>query len=389
MILFIAVLIFDPVNSLGGAKEVLFIALFAVKLLEPGGIRLSRSSLPLLVLMFLAMAPLGAIVGAADALSIELYLQTLKSFAFVLVLTLIDGKKQEFNRAFIMVWPFFIAFSLLLLALLLLRQRSLATWYIETGNILLGYRDFGTLRIPMVFIKSAPLLVFPMCIGFERWTQTGRARWLAYWLSALIALLASGTRADVIAGVCGAGLLVAGRCGPGKGIALVAAATAIAGPLALDALGRTFFYSGEVSLGVKGGHFESYMDLFANDPGILVYGMGMGRPFYSAGFDSLVYNTELTYFELVRVWGLPLGAAFLFLCFKPALSRSMGMGGKIASLLYLFVAGTNPLLISSTGFLAVTFIHSLVPDDPNHSAPSLSGICSAPGGLLPIVGGKK
>ena len=116
---------------------------------------------------------------------------------------------------------------------------------------------------------------------------------------------------------------------------------------------------------VKAGRLSSYLKLFASAPmRFLLIGSGPGSLFYSRGvFDYIAYS-ELTYFDFIKDFGLLFTIILLF-CFlypilKCALSVRYDTSQKYCLCLswvaYLFIAGTNPLLISSTGLVAYSIM---------------------------------
>lgn len=85
-----------------------------------------------------------------------------------------------------------------------------------------------------------------------------------------------------------------------------------------------------------------------------VFGHGVGTPFYIAE-RGMVSNTEVTYFEMIYQYGYFLFPLVVYIFFSPAfiiLRKNETIKEKdfaVTYLLYLINAGTNPLLISSTG----------------------------------------
>jgi len=116
---------------------------------------------------------------------------------------------------------------------------------------------------------------------------------------------------------------------------------------------------------VKTGHLESSMSLFSENPlRFLLVGTGPGSMFYTTGFDEVTVQTELTYLELIRNYGLIFTLLFIFIFCIPFLNiinnnkydKLLKFSLFIGYLSYLFIAGTNPLLISSTGFIVIAIM---------------------------------
>ena len=122
---------------------------------------------------------------------------------------------------------------------------------------------------------------------------------------------------------------------------------------------------GEASNAIKYAHLTSYGHLFSEHPEYLLWGQGPGAIFYSEGFGAWTAQTEWTYIELLRNYGL-LSVGILAVLLLP-LHRllqdrenetAFGLAGAYAA--YLMIAGTNPLLVSSTGMIVLLAIYSYV-----------------------------
>jgi hypothetical protein len=121
----------------------------------------------------------------------------------------------------------------------------------------------------------------------------------------------------------------------------------------------------EDSVEMKGGHLNSMLELFQKNPSILLLGEGAGSLYYSKGVGENIAISELTYIELIRMYGIFGGGFILLLYFFPVLylfqikseeSHAIGWG----YLAYLFIGGTNPLLVSSTGIILLAAVYSYI-----------------------------
>jgi hypothetical protein len=113
---------------------------------------------------------------------------------------------------------------------------------------------------------------------------------------------------------------------------------------------------------VKSGHSESTLLLFSENPlRFLFIGTGPGSTFYTTGFDEVTAQTELTYFELIRNYGLLFTLLIISILCVPFLNiinnkhydKLLKFSLLLGYLSYLFIAGTNPLLLSSTGLIVI------------------------------------
>ncbi len=131
----------------------------------------------------------------------------------------------------------------------------------------------------------------------------------------------------------------------------------------------------EVSNTIKYAHITSYIKLFSEHPWYLLIGQGAGTSFYTEGFRRMMSETEWSYMELLRCYGLfslfIIGVLLYPLKnFWAQVRKDDFMAGIFATyIVYLLVAGTNPLLLSSTGMIMIWIIYSCVSNYPVVSEP--------------------
>lgn len=122
----------------------------------------------------------------------------------------------------------------------------------------------------------------------------------------------------------------------------------------------------EASNLVKYAHITSYLELFERNPLFLLFGQGPATYFYSEGFRHMTNITEWTYLELLRCYGL-FTAVILYVIIKPLVlmfkyinTQEVVIAFILGYMLYLVIAGTNPLFLSSTGMLVVLSAYSFL-----------------------------
>jgi hypothetical protein len=121
----------------------------------------------------------------------------------------------------------------------------------------------------------------------------------------------------------------------------------------------------EASNKIKFANLDSYSELLIKHPTILLSGQGAGSIFYSKGRHSMVVQTEWSYLEILRMFGI-IGAAVivvlffypLYLIYKKRKLLELWVPAFLGYVLYLFVGGTNPLLLGSTGMLIMLSAYS-------------------------------
>jgi hypothetical protein len=121
----------------------------------------------------------------------------------------------------------------------------------------------------------------------------------------------------------------------------------------------------ETSNVIKMGHINSYKELFKSEPSILFLGQGAGSLFYSSGFKEYVSQTEWSYVEMLRMFGVFGFIWILILYLYPALkiwqqrhNILLAIPFLTGYLFYFLVAGTNPLLLGSNGLLMLLIAYS-------------------------------
>lgn len=122
--------------------------------------------------------------------------------------------------------------------------------------------------------------------------------------------------------------------------------------------------TGEYSNEVKYGHIGSYVELFEGNPMYLLLGQGPGTGFYSEGFGEFVYKTEWSYLELIRCYGV-FALLIIYVFVRPLYAFWKARNQDYLTycmfwsyLAYLVIAGTNPLLLSSTGMITLLMAYS-------------------------------
>ena len=115
---------------------------------------------------------------------------------------------------------------------------------------------------------------------------------------------------------------------------------------------------------VKYAHIASYVELFRENPIYMILGQGPGTAFYSEGFQKMSLKTEWSYMELWRNYGV-FALLILYIYLRPLLSllRSAYKNDEalviaLTYIIYLVIAGTNPLLLSSTGMTVLLTVYS-------------------------------
>lgn len=119
----------------------------------------------------------------------------------------------------------------------------------------------------------------------------------------------------------------------------------------------------ETSNLIKYAHLYSYGKLLQSNPEYFIFGQGAGSYFFSMGFRAMVPQTEWSYLEILRMCGVFCVGIF-FLLFYPLMRFSLFLKEKksigiiLSYFIFLIVAGTNPMLINSSGMCVMMIIYS-------------------------------
>lgn len=369
-------LILDPSNKIFHSKYILFVGVFLMGLpsIYKNTFTLSRSLLFIVIFVSLFMPAYALSVGLIKSFahnSSMAELVYLNSFFFFLLLLVILSNNMQLRAVFHAAALLIVGITAMSYLLLLYNPGIFDELYrffvVEKEVAVYALRSYGDFTLLMMFYKTSPLLVFPLAYYLHRVLILNDRSNLVFQLIVLLAisttLFLSGTRANILSmGLILLFYMLYYAYKNSKPLALlIVFIYALLFFYGANKLAEIFLNSSEVSNQVKLGHLFSYIEHFSNHIDILLFGQGIGSTMYTTGLHSTVGVTELTYFELVRVWGLPVSIVFGIILLIPIYNEIKSRSFShlfIAYTAYLFIAGTNPLLLSSTGMLVLVYVFS-------------------------------
>lgn len=216
-------------------------------------------------------------------------------------------------------------------------------------------RSYGVVTVPYVYHYASPVLVLAGAYWVHRASGAGRRLAPTGVLAVVLgAMLLSGTRAAMVATLVLVGVYVLAMSRRAFWVlALAGVATVVA---LLPRLQVLFATSGGLSSRSNARKLDllhSYADLFADPIGLLA-GYGLGSCVQSAARGICMPVTELTYLDLVRVFGLVGALAYLALLLLPlVLGWKRHRWVVVGTATYLLTAAVNPYLFSTNGLLVV------------------------------------
>ena len=229
-----------------------------------------------------------------------------------------------------------------------------------THRHILGFTFFG------MYYKTLICMAFSAFLLYYRTLHGIGNRWVNVLLALIVtcAFLVSGTRASMLLPFSLLGISIFNTVSQGR------RAKYFIYPL-LVLIGCAFLFlifllvteKGEASNAIKFGHLPSYWQLFNDHPEYLLIGQGPATSFYTEGFHEMTLQTEWTYLELLRNYGLlslPILGVFAYPLVRLYRYRHdpFTQGVFFTYVVYLLIAGTNPLLLSSTGMLMILSAYS-------------------------------
>jgi hypothetical protein len=241
----------------------------------------------------------------------------------------------------------------------------------QTNLFLLGGRVYGGLFFPTIYYVTAPLLVFGLAFFLERSSRKRDGKTTYLILVCLTGLFLSGTRNTILISLLIPAYYALHRRS-GRLVLLVALPAILF--LGVSVL-RSMFDPEDVSNAVKLGYLTEYSAIFA-EPKNLLLGQGLGTRFFASGLGEVVSITELSYFEIVRTYGIIVGMAFFLYLIYPLIllvrTRDSKYYVTVGYAAYLIESYSNPYLLSSNGMLVLGLVAAMAfQPKVQHSAVSL------------------
>ncbi len=311
-------------------------------------------------------------------------------FFFALVLVTVSEKMDLtaiFNYASLTIVLITLGLYLVLIFDISLFGDLYRYFVLDKQVVVYALRDYGKVTLLMIFYKTSPLLVFPLSWYYYRLLVEKQKKGLFVNILLLVLTAAtlyfSGTRANlaslVLISVFYLGYFLFRRSKIWFVWALALGVLVVL--FMLPAAAGLLLNRQEASNAIKFGYFSSYVNYFDHHWLSLLFGQGVGGRFYASGLHRMIDVSELTYIELVRIWGIPVALLFVSFLMVPLVTEIKLKKITpifIAYLAYLFIAGTNPLLLSSTGMLVLVYVFThtfLQTDSPARVVPkTASGV---------------
>lgn len=217
----------------------------------------------------------------------------------------------------------------------------------------------------MVFHISSPIIILVLGQKFSEFLQKPSFSLLCLIILYGFTMFFSGTRANMLATVLVMGLIYLLYCF--KKEHQLGKVVFLSTFFSLFTLIIVFVLLTDSSSGssdIKNKHIESTVQLFLeNNISMLLFGNGPASVFYTSGFNEYTNRTELSYLDLFRLFGIFGAVPIIFIYIYPLFGLLKkgtyeSLSFFISYLAYLFIAGTNPLLIVPQGFIALIIAYN-------------------------------
>ena len=291
------------------------------------------------------------------------------SFFFFILFVVTVKEKMQLTNIFNYSSLIIVLMTLGLYLILIFKTSLFGDMYryfvMDKHVVIYALRDYGKITLLMIFYKTSPLLVFPLSWYLYRILIEKQKKGLALniFLLLLIALTLffSGTRANLISLVLIIVFYLSFTLYNKSRVwfVLVMGLGILAVLFMTPTLAELLLNKQEASNAVKFSYLSSYSNYFDHHLISLLFGQGIGGVFYASGLHRFIDVSELTYLDLIRVWGIPIAILFVVVLSIPLFAEIRAKNIThlfIAYLAYLFISGTNPLLLSSTGMLVLVYV---------------------------------
>lgn len=366
----------DPGDIVLGLKMPLFVLILGISILQ---LILDQTSIPsiILIIMFtVILFPIAAFCHGLSMGNVEDYTYALghfKSFLFLLFFFAIAIVDFEYVFKITCVSGTILSLATIVLYIIASIESpifNLVYQYVTNNNIaMMSIREYYGISITGVYMKTGPLI-------FLSYTYVLYFMKKSIWRTILMlincfALLIAGSRVPMLMGLALTLIYIAGNIKFSKEVKVFISFIFSVGIVTLIYILAS--ETSEVSNQIKYGNTYSY--ILEITKGLTpLFGAGLGSEFWAMGNEAYLSYSELTYFDILRIYGIPAGCLMILLIYYPLLEYIRYhnlLPDKykhfiIAYSAYMILAGTNPVLICSTGMfvysLGLAFVYNIKKD---------------------------
>ncbi len=240
----------------------------------------------------------------------------------------------------------------------------------KTDQARIGVREFVGVKFPYIYFLASPMLIFLIGYELNNLHKNICIKNIAICIVVILAFTLTGTRAHIIIGMIYVPFLWIVAYTENRLLLMMISGfilTLIINIFFADFV-EAMFSVREASNLIKINMLDNYIDMFS-DPYTLLFGQGYNAHAWSSKLNELLVvdgasKTELTYLELVRVYGVFISLFFCLLIIG-LLYRLTKLSGEFrwlfsALFLYLVNASLNPYLFSTNGMLPLGLVAAIL-----------------------------
>ncbi len=225
-------------------------------------------------------------------------------------------------------------------------------------------RDYGSdVVLSQVYFVTSPMLAMAIAHYYDRarsaTARAVRTRYAILVAVNVVAMVLAGTRNNILVAIVlplSLWFIHSRRKAPAS---VIAAALALLAAYAFNTELAAFFDPQEHSNSAKLNLINDYLEIFSSVP-VLLFGQGLGAFHPWSAPKATASIAELTYFEMIRNFGL-FGAIVMFGLLVQPIVRAFGRGGTardatlaVGYAYYMLMCMTNPNMFSSMGILILS-----------------------------------
>ena len=367
--LFILILTLDPTGSILHMKDIFFVLLVGYNAVC---FRPDYSKLPIILAAF-SVVILAWIFATIQDVNIDFEgtVAILKSFApMILLLWVREYDLLTLARVPIVLTSLLVVSLFWIIVLIPESEAPIYFFFNTMGNdtIMMSWRSFLGIEMFVMYYKSIVSFILVFAVYISLSFNKVKRNWKVLLCTAIVlhAFLISGTRSTMLLPFFLIGMIAYREYKDYHYFKYILYPLIfIFGIAFVVLLFMLIMEKDEASNIIKYAHLTSYWQLFCENPSYLLLGQGPGSSFYSAGFMRVVQITEWTYLELIRYFGV-LSLVVIYIFYRPLVNLWCNFRNNISYTLfwgylaYLLIAGTNPLLLSSTGMVVLLIVYSYV-----------------------------
>ena len=358
--LFVISISLDPTGTIFRVKESMFVFCFFISFFYQETKKAISRDIQL-ILWFCLLLPIWGIMVSLIRNNLEdIYYAFghFKSFLFIFIFFFLRNLNfEEINKVLFINGNIIAICTILIFIIAQINPNLFSVLYdqsIENANIIISRREYYGLSILGIYFKAGPLMFFSYIYSLY-FSNKGRLKFVFILLN-LFALLIAGSRTPTLMVIMITIFFVYDNVKINRFFRNAFLFVCFFSLMFLTYMLAT--EKGDASNAVKYNDFNSYIkNIFIGiNPFV---GAGLGSVFWGEGRGVFHSSSEQTYMDIIRIYGAFVGFFLILLVYYPILVflhckyRHILKYQRfiLAYFLYMILAGTNPLLINSTGML--------------------------------------